>query len=159
MRTCLAALTLMLWLLASAVEAADDRVLLEPISTASVAVVGVLALREDSIELADGTRVELGTVPTDAGGDFALRLFRLREPRPLTPMRPNTICGQGQAVTFIVVAYPADVLDLPAWQGHEYRLAFYAGDTPPAIAGLRQDPGGDGLCMWGAWTGADTPSR
>ncbi|MFZ1429896.1 MAG: hypothetical protein WAS21_24390 [Geminicoccaceae bacterium] len=155
MRPCWAAL----WLLAPVAQAADDRVLLQPISTASVAVVGDVSLGESSIELADGTRVELVSVPTDTGGDSALRLFRLREPRPLAPMRPNTVCGQGQAVTFIAVAYPADVLDLPAWQRDEYRLAFYAGDTPPAIAGLRRDAGGDGLCMWGAWTEASAPGR
>lgn len=155
MRRCLAAL--LSCLLASAAEAADDGVRLEPISTASVAVVGVVALGERSIELADGTVVELETVPADTGGDSALRLFRLSEPRPLAPIRPNTICGQGRAVSFIAVAYPADMLDLPAWQRDEYRLAFYAGDTPPAIAGLRRDAGGDDLCMWGAWTAAGAP--
>lgn len=154
MRPCSAAL--MLCLLAPAAEGADDRVLLAPISTASVAIVGVVALGERSIELTDGALVELEAVPIDTGGDSALHLFRLREPQPLAPMPPNTICGQGQTVTFIVVAYPADVLDLPAWQRDEYRLAFYASDTPPAIADLRGDPGGDGLCMWGAWTEAST---
>ena len=128
MRRCLAAL--LPCLLASA---ADARIRLDPISTVSVAVVGVVALGERSIELADGTVVELETVPADTGGDSALRLFRLREPRPLAPIRPNTICGQGRAVSFIAVAYPADVLDLPAWQRHEYRSVSYTHLTLPTM--------------------------
>lgn len=155
MRLCRAALALCL--LAPVAQAADDGVLLQPISTASVAVVGDVVLGEGSIELADGTRVELEAVPADTGGDSALRLFRLLEPQPLAPLRPNTVCGPGQAVTFIAVAYPADQLNLPAWQRDEYRLAFYAGATPPALAGLRQEAGGEGLCLWGAWAAAGTP--
>lgn len=131
-------------------QAAQDRVLLDPISTVSVAVVGDLALGERSLVFADGVDVELEAVPT-AGQDPTLHLYRIVPPRPLAPVHPNTICAPERAVTFVGVADPPNDPGLPTWQADEYKVAFYDGKQPPVIAGLRDAAVGDDLCVWGAW--------
>lgn len=144
-------------LLALPAAAAEDTVLLEPISTASTAVVGDLVLGDRSLAFVDGTRVELEAVAAGNGGDTALKLFRVVAPRPLAPQHRRAICDQDRAVTFVAVAYPPTSPDLPAWQTGEYKLAFFMGERPPVIAHLRDSATGDGLCLWGTWAEVDRP--